>query len=238
MLTAILAGAPARSIEDVVAIMAAIDQHLPDTDGVKWFNRLYLRVTEHVRKAVVVDAFSDPEFMAALDVDFANLYFEALIRGEPRVEHAPAAWRPLLECRHRPGIARLQFALAGMNAHINRDLPAGIVQVFDRRGGDPVSGDARRHDFDNLNDLLERVQAEVKHEFSTGVIRVVDELAGRADDVAAMWQVRKARSAAWTNAEVLWTLQPFPRVRSAFFDKLDSLTGLASRGLLLSDDRP
>jgi hypothetical protein len=238
MLTAILAGAPARSIDDVVGRMTAIDQSLPDTDGVKWFNRLYLRVTEQVRGAVVVDSFSDPAFMAVLDVDFANLYFDALVRGEPRVEHAPAAWRPLLECRHRPGIARLQFALAGMNAHINRDLPAGIVQVFARLGGDPVDGAAQRRDFDSLNDLLERVQAQVKHEFSTGVIGVIDEIAGRTDDVAAMWKLRKARSAAWTNAEVLWRLQAFPLLRASFFEKLDGLTGLASRGLLVSDVGP
>jgi hypothetical protein len=238
MLTSILAGAPARSIDDAVALMTAIDRSLPDTDGVKWFNRLYLRVTEQVRGAVVVDSFSDPEFMAALDVDFANLYFDALARGEPRVEDAPAAWRPLLDCRHRPGIARLQFALAGMNAHNNRDLAAGIVQVFARLGGDPASAEARRRDFDSLNDLLERVQEQVKPEFSTGVIGVIDEIAGRTDDVAAMWKVRKARGAAWTNAEVLWTLQPFPRLRTSFFDKLDGLTGLASRGLLLPDVRP
>jgi hypothetical protein len=232
MLAPILAGAPARTIDDVVARMTAIDRTLPDTDGVKWFNRLYLRVTEGVGAAVVVDSFSDPAFMAALDVDFANLYFDALVRGEHRLEHAPAAWRPLLDCRHRPGIARLQFALAGMNAHINRDLPAGIVQVFTRLGGDPMSADARRRDFDRLNDLLETVQAQVKHEFSTGVIGVIDEIAGHTDDVAAMWKVRKARSAAWTNAEVLWTLQRVPALRASFFDKLDGLTGLASRGLL------
>jgi hypothetical protein len=232
MLHDILAAAPARSIDEVIAIMLAIDERLPDADGLKWFNRLYLRVTEHVRRAVTVERFADPRFMSDLDLDFANLYFDALTAGAARSDLAPAAWRPLLDCRHRPGIARLQFALAGMNAHINRDLPAGIVQVFERHGGDPIAGDTQRGDFDGLNDLLETVQAQVKHEFSIGVIGVVDELAGRTDDVAAMWKVRKARAAAWTNAEVLWTLRPSPRLRASFFDRLDSLTGLAGRGLL------
>ena len=84
-----------------------------------------------------------------------------------------------------------------------------------------------------MNDLLERVEAEVKADFSVGAIAVVDDLAGRADDVAAMWKVRAARHAAWTNAEVLWTLRRTPHIREAFFDKLDGLTGLAGKGLLV-----
>jgi hypothetical protein len=73
----------------------------------------------------------------------------------------------------------------------------------------------------------------VKSDFSVGLVAVIDDLAGRADDVAAMWKVRAAREAAWTNAEVLWTLRRMPHLRAAFFEKLDGLTGLAGKGLLL-----
>jgi hypothetical protein len=45
MLANILAAAPARSIDDVVSIMTRIEERLPDSDGLKWFNHLYLRVT-------------------------------------------------------------------------------------------------------------------------------------------------------------------------------------------------
>lgn len=67
--------------------------------------------------------FEDPAFLATLDVVFANLYFAALAAALDDVDAAPAAWRPLLLQRHDAGIARIQFALAGMSAHINRDLP-------------------------------------------------------------------------------------------------------------------
>ena len=143
-----------------------------------------------------------------------------------------------LDQRHPRGTARvrdlapLQFALAGMNAHINRDLPQGIVDVFTTLGGDPTSAPNRRQDFDSVNALLERVEGEIKADFSIGVIGTVDVLAGRVDDVAAMWNVRVARHAAWTNAEVLWTLQRAPHIRTAFFETLDRSTGLAGRGLL------
>lgn len=233
MLLDLLRPAPVSSIDEVLSIMTGIDNRLPDSDGVKWFNRLYLQVTRSVRQAVAGPSFRDARFMTELDVVFANQYFEAIAAGEADVSRAPSAWRPLLRSRSTRGIARLQFALAGMNAHINRDLPQGIVQVFETLGGDPTTDQARRQDFDSVNDLLERVEAEVRADFSVGTIAVVDALAGRADDVAAMWKVRAARHAAWTNAEVLWTLRRTPHIRDAFFDKLDGLTGLAGRGMLL-----
>jgi hypothetical protein len=233
MLTDIVNSAPVSSIDDVLSVMSAIDSCLPDSDGLKWFNRLYLQVTRSVQQAVTGPAFQDARFMSELDVVFANLYFAAIAVGDVDPSRAPPAWRPLLSARRNVGIARLQFALAGMNAHINRDLPQGIVQVFETLGGDPSSDEARRQDFDSVNELLERVEGEVKADFSVGVIGAVDVAAGRVDDITAMWNVRVARKAAWTNAEVLWTLRSIPPIRSAFFDTLDKSTGLAGRGLLI-----
>jgi hypothetical protein len=150
-------------------------------------------VTRGVRQAVAGPAFRDTRFMSELDVVFANLYFAAIAEGEIDVYRAPSAWRPLLRCRTQRGIARLQFALAGMNAHINRDLPQGIVEVFTALGGDPTSDATRRQDVDSVNALRERVEGEVKADFSIDVIGAVDVLAGRGDDVAATWNVRVAR---------------------------------------------
>jgi len=233
MLNDALRATPVSSIDSVLSVMTAIDAALPDTDGLKWFNRLYLQVTRSVRQAVGGTAFRDARFMTELDVVFANLYFAAVVAGENDPDRAPSAWRPLLRARLTPRIARLQFALAGMNAHINRDLPLGIVQVFEALGGDPTTDVPRRQDFDSINELLDRVEGEVKSDFSIGLIGAVDELAGRADDVAAMFKVREARAAAWTNAQVLWTLRRTPHLRDAFFDRLDGLTAVAGKGLLV-----
>src|SRR5215510_2808546 len=204
MLNDALHATPVSTIDGVLSVMTAIDSALPDFDGLKWFNRLYLHVTTSVRHAVGGTAFHDARFMTELDVVFGNLYFAAVAAGESDPDRAPQAWRPLLRARMMPRIARLQFALAGMNAHINRDLPLGIVQVFEALGGDPTSDVVRRQDFDSVNALLDRVEDEVKGDFSVGLIAAVDELGGRADDLFAMFKVREARAAAWTNAEVLW----------------------------------
>ena len=224
---------PVHSIEDAIAVMEALDNGLPDSDGVKWFNRLYLRVTVSVGSAVHGRQFNDAAFMTKLDVVFANLYFSALAAASNGLDRVPSAWRPLLEARNHSGIARIQFALAGMTAHINRDLPDGIVQSFLAMGGDPITGDVREQDFDSINEILERVENEVKAEFAVGVVGAVDRLGGQVDDAVAMWKVRSARSAAWTNAQVLWGLRGLPRVRDRFFDRLDGLVGMTGRGLLL-----
>jgi hypothetical protein len=227
---------PVQSIEQALAVMQAIDDELPDSDGVKWFNRLYLRVTAAVASAVGSRQFNDPAFMTTLDVVFANLYFSALAAGEAGIGRAPSAWRPLLDARNQSGIARIQFALAGMTAHINRDLPDGIVQSFLALGGDPITGDLREQDFDSINEILERVEEQVKAEFAVGVVGTVDRLGGQVDDAVAMWKVRTARSAAWTNAQVLWGLRGVPRVRDRFFHRLDGLVGMTGRGLLVPRD--
>jgi Family of unknown function (DUF5995) len=232
----ILDRAPVHSIENALAIMKAFDESLPDSDGVKWFNRLYLRVTVSVGAAVGGATFNDVAFLTKLDVVFANQYFSALAAASTDAGAAPSAWRPLLRARNTPGIARIQFALAGMNAHINRDLPDGIVQSFLALGGDPITGELREKDFDSVNDILERVEQEVKTEFTIGVVGAVDRLGGPVDDAVAMWKLRSARSAAWTNAQVLWGLRGLPLVRDRFFAKLDGLVGMSGRGLLLPRD--
>src|SRR6266487_3873505 len=52
MLTDILKQTPVSSIDDVLSIMTAIDSRLPDSDGLKWFNRLYMQVTRSIKQAV------------------------------------------------------------------------------------------------------------------------------------------------------------------------------------------
>lgn len=235
-LAVILARTPVRSIDEAIAVMTAIDAELPDADGVKWFNRLYLRVTVSVGAAVAGATFHDAAFLAALDVVFANQYFAALSAAASDVAAAPAAWRPLLRARHERGIARLQFALAGMSAHINRDLPDGIVQAFVALGGNPLTDDRREDDFESVNAILERVEGEVKTEFTVGLVGAIDRVGGDVDDALAMWKVRAARRAAWTNAQVLWGLRDLPRLRDRFFSRLDGLVGMTARGLLLARD--
>jgi hypothetical protein len=234
LLSNVLAQRPVATIDAAIAVMTDIEQTLPATDGLWWFNHLYLRVTVAVLQAVAQQhEFRDPEFLHRLDVVFANLYFDAAAAGDTKAGTAPPAWRPLLEARTPINRHPLQYALAGMNAHINRDLPAGIVAVYQQLGGAPTARGNRFDDFQQVNGILESVESAVKVEFATGLIGKIDAVAAPVDDQVAMWNVRAARDAAWTNAEVLWTLQSAPALRQDYFDRLDRFTGFASRGLLV-----
>src|SRR5262245_38617870 len=123
-----------RAIGEVVAAMRRIDGALADGDGLKWFNFLYLRVTEAVQAE---GAWQDLEFLQRFDVRFAQLYFEAVVNWEGNRSLTPHAWRPLLRSRSDVSVSRLQFALAGMNAHINRDLAVALNDLAAHDGDFP-----------------------------------------------------------------------------------------------------
>ncbi len=105
----------------------------------------------------------------------------------------PHAWTPLLEARSSRGIAPLQFAFAGMNAHINRDLPVALVSTCRELGVTLEEGSPQHADFERVNDLLATVEGEVKSQYLTGWLRTLDRLVHRVDridDVVAMWNVQ------------------------------------------------
>ena len=232
MLETVIRQKPARSIDEVVAMLKSIDEILSDTDGLKWFNQLYLAVTVAVRDAIASGRWNDPAWLGQLDVGFANLYFDALGSGNLNPAAAPAAWYPVLAARPDQRLKKIQFALAGMNAHINRDLPVALVQIFEATGTEPHRGDARHADYERINAILETVEAQVKQQFMTGIIGAVDAVNGPMDDVLAMWSIRAARDAAWTHAELLWNVRHLPRLKNDFIRTLDGFAGFAGRGLL------
>jgi hypothetical protein len=221
----------ARRIEDVVARMKAIIAGLPPDDGVRAFTTLYLAVTQAVASAARKQEFEDVRSLRWLDVAFANLYFDA-IRGLGRGTATLRAWAPLVEARGRRGILPLQFALAGMNAHINRDLPVALVQTWEAHATEPRRSSPQRRDFRRVNALLAATEDRVKPQLLDGWVGDVDVALGRADDVLAMWKVEQAREAAWVNGETFWALRGKPQLQAAFLRTLDRSVGFAGRGLL------
>lgn len=215
----------------MVAALKAIVAALPAADGVAAFTTLYLAVTRAVQGTVKGGAFEDPAFLRRLDVVFANLYLDTLhaaARGGPLAR----AWAPLFEARGRPGVLPLQFALAGMNAHINRDLPLALVATCEERQVELRRRSPQHRDFGRIDPLIARTEQQVKRQFLAGALGEVDAALAPADDVVAMWKIERARAAAWSNAETLWALRGQPQLRDRFLQTLDRLVGLAGRGLV------
>jgi hypothetical protein len=222
------------TIDDAIAVMQAIDQALPQPDGLKWFNFLYLAVTEAVRDAIASGTvYSDAAWVTHLDVTFANLYFAAVSTAVGGPAPMPRAWEPLFDSRFDSHIARVQYAVAGMNAHINRDLALALVGTHVDRNTTPDRTSVHFQDFKHVDDLLVAVEAQVKPILLTGVLLALDGTLGQLDDVLAMWKVTRAREGAWTNSEVLWSIRPLPLLSASFIESMDRITGFAGRGLLL-----
>jgi hypothetical protein len=216
----------------VIVRMKKLVAALPPRDGVRAFTALYLAVTETVDDAAKPGHFEDVPFVRRLDVVFANQYFGALRATLRQAGAVPKAWAPLFEARRRPGVLPLQFALAGMNAHINRDLPIALVTTCEARQVKLSDGTPQQRDFRRINPLLELVEGRIKAELVTDALAHFDVALGELDDVIAMWKVERAREAAWTNAEALWAIRRLPRLRAEFLETHDRLVGFAGRGLL------
>ncbi len=117
------------SIGEVIQVMQSLDKMLLPGDGLKWFNLLYLNVTQAVYKEPPAGGWNDPAWLTRLDINFAQLYFDALVYSCTDSTKVPRAWMALFESRDNPAIERVQFALSGINAHINHDLPLALVQT-------------------------------------------------------------------------------------------------------------
>jgi hypothetical protein len=229
----ILDRTPVTRMEDVLARMQEIDAVLPRTDGVACFNRLYLAVTTRVMQAEAQGGFKNPGFLTTLDVAFGRLYFSALKANEIAAPDTPRAWRPLFAARARPDVAPIQFALAGMNAHINRDLAPALVQTFTQLLLEPSKASPEWQDYERVDPLLAETEAAVKRDYFTPLVAELDRVFDGVDDVVAMWSVAEARKAAWTNGEALWRLRAYPALQADYLAALDGMVGFASRGLLV-----
>ena len=226
----------ATTVDEVIARMREIEAAGRPSDGVVCFSRLYRQVTEGVNAGLAAPSFADPRFLERLDVVFANLFFGALEANERDPARTPAAWAPIFAARSSRGIAPLQFALAGMNAHINRDLPVALVTTCGELGLELRSDSSEHSDYLLVNGMLERVEAQVKASYLPGSLGFLDRILhrlDRIDDVVAMWNVCRARDAAWTNAETLWALRSQELLRAEFMEALDRMVGFAGRGLLV-----
>lgn len=231
LLTAV-SGPRCMSYADVLSRLGAIESALSERDGLRWFNRLYTAMTRAVAEEAQRRGFADSTFLELLDCGFAELYFAALRARLERPGSEPRAWTPLFDARADARVSRLQLALAGVNAHINRDLCVALVSAFETAGAAPQRDTARHRDYLHVNRILAAVQTQAKQMLFSELLTSVDEQLGRADDVLELWSLDRARDAAWVAGELQWQLRSAPLLAAQHLDALDRLVGCAGRGLL------
>ncbi len=219
-------------VDGVIVGMRRIADRLDEHDGVARFNTMYLAVTEAVRDRLAAHQFLDEVFLSRLTVVFATLYLEAYQEDEAGRE-VPRAWAPLFAQRLRPRVTPVQFALAGMNAHINYDLGLAVVATCRELGVRPRAGTPQHADYLTMNAVLAEVSDRVKDELRSALVGLADAALGRLDDVVSMWSIARARDAAWVNAETIAAIERIPPLRDHYLHTLGGTVGLAGRGLLI-----
>jgi hypothetical protein len=206
--------------------MRAIAAELPPGDGLAVFNGIYLTVTEEVLRRIGSAGFADSASAGHLAAVFAGRYLAAVDADRAGLR-PPACWRPLFTLRGHPGIHPVQFALAGMNAHIEHDLPLSVLDTCLSLAREPEQLAA---DYERINGLLAELDEKVRAELLPGPDPL--ELAEPLTHLVGAWSVSRARDAAWTTAKVLWGLRELPEILEEFSSGLDRTVGLVGRQLL------
>ncbi|WP_329215506.1 DUF5995 family protein [Streptomyces sp. NBC_01485] len=214
------------SVDDVLARMHALDATLPPFDGVAVFNRVYLAVTREVDRRIETGRFPDARAAVTLDVRFAQRYLDA-VDPLPSDRRPPACWRPLLQFRRHPGVRPLQFAVAGINAHIGHDLALAVVDACRSLGCEPAE---LEDEFERVGDLLVSLEERIREELMPGpdLLQIADPLT----HLLGSWSLERARDATWTAARALWALRRLPDVAEEFTERLDTAVGFAGRMML------
>ncbi|GGK84515.1 DUF5995 family protein [Mangrovihabitans endophyticus] len=170
------------------------------------FNRVYLRSTTSLLDELYEGRFADPAFLSRLDVEFAARYFDAL-RQWTGGSRCPRVWTVLLDRTTGARHDRVPCAAAGMNAHLNFDLPFALVTTFDHLGSDPVDDSDQHHDYLRINEIF----AAASPELASGCLDrwrlLIDTMNGELDE---WWQgetVTYSRNVSWRSAQRLWTLR-------------------------------
>ena len=227
----IVNSAAPTAIADVLAVMQSIDGLLPSNDGLKWFNKLYLMVTQRIDLQPPPNGWKDATWLTRLAVIFANFYFTAIADVLEQNPDVASSWQALFEARNKTGVDRIQFALAGMNAHINHDLALALLQTNEELHMTPTLESPEHNDYEQVNGLLEQVLPSALNVLAAGIVGELAEDTGKVGRLLAIWNVRAARDLAWDFAGHLRNLEGASLVLA--LEAQDKLSGVIGRTLLL-----
>jgi hypothetical protein len=213
--------------------MQQIDAVLPVADGLSCFNRVYLDITRQVKGQVTAGFFADAAWLGHLDVVFANIYFSAVNAVTQTPHNLPEAWAPLLESRLEAGIYPIQFALAGLNAHINHDLAIAVVHTCVDLGSAP---DAASHhdDYQKVDAILDGCEQAIRQSFESEAFRSADQRARAVLNLVSNWSLNSARDGAWDTAVGLWAARDIRPVEDLIMNSVARTVAMASRCLLVA----
>ena len=231
---------PATSIEEVCRRLAAIRDHAASTsllgegDGIASFSKLYHIITRRIGTMAADGDFRSTPFLVRLDIEFAERYFQALRSYADDIESAPRVWRVLFDNRSDPRVAPLNFAVAGVNAHINFDLSCALVATWRHVAPDgDGEGSAQFHDYRLINNVFEVEMDPLREDLDSLLSAGPD---GAIWDRTANWMadlvIRFTRDLAWDEAKRVWRHGASPEACAASEERLDAVATFIGERLL------
>ena len=196
-------------VDQLTRLQGYLDQVPPllGSNPLADFNKLYRTITESVLHRLNTGRFRDPEFLALLDVEFAARYFDALRFWSVTSGDCPRVWGVIFKRIAGPDVRALPSAVAGVNAHINYDLPFALIRTFEQLNLAPVDDSDQHHDYLQVNDIFAEAIPDLRRSYLDKVQLLIDTMNGDLDD---WWQgemVEYSRNVAWRNAQKLWGIR-------------------------------
>ncbi len=222
------------TVADVAAGLERLYQAAGGTaaDGLAAFSYLYHDITADILRCMdePQPMFTDLAYLNTLDVNFASRYLDALRTYHQNPRTAPKCWSVLFARRSNGRISRFQFAVAGVNAHVNYDLPFAVLKSA---SGATLSDDEHLN-FTAVNEVFHRRIPILRHHFEDELPRSLDQgdldtLNNRIDDVL----VDEDRAFAWAVAERLVANRDEPDEIERIRRHLDAMVANVNRALLM-----
>jgi hypothetical protein len=219
-----------RALADrMVAILAGWER----TDARRHFLSVYSRTTKAFGEEIARGGFLDAAWVERWDVEFANLYLDALAAWDAEGP-TPGPWRVAFEtARKRSDLPPLRHILFGMNVHINYDLPQALLAVItDEEFDDPAVTARRGRDHEHADAvLLARVAAE--DALIEGKKSLLDRILTPLNRAGTKRFVVEARQKVWRNARALsLARRDGPEMLGARIEELDHLCAVRVQDLV------
>ena len=131
------------------------------------------------------------------------------------------------------GVEPIQFALAGMNAHINYDLPPAVVATCNQVSSPPLDG-SHHTDYQKVDSLLDAAEQSVRESFEPADVQNVDRHVAAVLNLVGNWSITSARDVAWDTAVALWEIRDNRLATDLFTGALARTVAMASRCLLVA----
>jgi hypothetical protein len=141
------------AVDEVLRVLTELQDVFADSDSpATGFHHLYVATTTEVEQRLTAGAFAAPSFICALDVRFALRYLGA-VRNMATGADVPRSWQVVLDPRTEASL--MARTAAGVNAHINFDLPFALLAALRGAAVFPAVADSPEYrDYLQVNEIF------------------------------------------------------------------------------------